>query len=115
MDTTNGTSDMVQKYSAPARVYKYQFELVMAVICCSLMPIFLLIVLIVAFTLQAYECRFPICDMIPILVDTEIIREEEAADGTLHMVERRCKVKVDAPYLMRKVIAALDVFIECLF
>ena len=46
---------MVQKYQSPVRVYKYPFELLMA----------------------AYERRFPTCDMIPIILDTEIIEESE--------------------------------------
>ena len=46
---------MVQKYQSPVRVYKYPFELLMA----------------------AYERRFSTCDMIPIILDTEIIEESE--------------------------------------
>ena len=42
---------MVQKYQSPVRVYKYPFELLM----------------------MAYELRFPTCDMIPIIKETEII------------------------------------------
>ena len=42
---------MVQKYQSPVRVYRYPFELLM----------------------QAYEMRFPTCDMIPIIRETEII------------------------------------------
>ena len=42
---------MVQKYQSPVRVYKYPFELLMT----------------------AYEMRFPTCDMIPIIKETEII------------------------------------------
>ena len=44
---------MVQKYQSPVRVYKYPFELVMA----------------------AYERRFPTCEMIPIILETEILEE----------------------------------------
>ncbi len=44
---------MVQKYQSPVRVYKYPFELLM----------------------MAYEMRFPTCDMIPIIKETEIIGE----------------------------------------
>ena len=45
---------MVQKYQSPIRIYKKPFELVM----------------------KAYELRFPTCDMIPIVKETEIIEEE---------------------------------------
>ncbi len=43
----------MQKYQSPVRVYKYPFELLM----------------------MAYELRFPTCDMIPIIKETEIIGE----------------------------------------
>lgn len=72
---------MVQKYKSPIRAYKYPFELVMA----------------------AYERRFPTCDMIPVLVSTDIIKEEISDDESLHIIERRCKLNVDAPYLLKKV------------
>ena len=45
---------MVQKYQSPVRVYKKPFELVM----------------------RAYEMRFPTCEEIPIVLETEIIEEE---------------------------------------
>ena len=73
---------MVQKYQSPVRVYKHPFELVM----------------------RAYELRFPTCDMIPIVRETEIL--EEVVDDTtgVHMIDRRAKLNVDAPYLLKKVI-----------
>ena len=51
--------------------------------------------------------RFPRCDMIPIMADTEIIDENIADDESEHMVSRRCKLHVEAPYLLKKV-RALD-------
>jgi hypothetical protein len=45
---------MVQQYQSPVRVYKNPFELVM----------------------MAYEMRFPTCEQIPIVKETEIIEEE---------------------------------------
>jgi hypothetical protein len=45
---------MVQKYQSPVRVYKYPFELLM----------------------MAYELRFPTCDMIPIIKETEVLGKE---------------------------------------
>ena len=62
---------MVQKYQSPVRVYKYPFELVM----------------------RAYEMRFPTCDMIPIVRETEIL-EEVVDDVTgIHLIDRRAKVR----------------------
>ncbi|XP_043195394.1 SEC14-like protein 1 isoform X2 [Amphibalanus amphitrite] len=72
---------MVQKYTSPIRVYKYPFELVM----------------------EAYERRFPTCDMIPILANTEKVVEEKSEDGAEHVVERKCSLHVDVPYLLKKI------------
>ncbi|CAB3374888.1 Hypothetical predicted protein [Cloeon dipterum] len=73
---------MVQKYHSPLRVYKYPFELVMA----------------------AYERRFPSCPLIPIFVSCEIVRDETSSDGSETVIERRCKLNVDVPYLLKKII-----------
>ncbi|KAF4524801.1 hypothetical protein B566_EDAN010176 [Ephemera danica] len=73
---------MVQKYQSPVRVYKYPFELVMA----------------------AYERRFPTCPLIPVFVGCDVVKEETSEDGTEHVIERRCKLNVDAPYLLKKII-----------
>ncbi|XP_073915099.1 SEC14-like protein 5 [Castor canadensis] len=71
---------MVQKYQSPVRVYKYPFELVML----------------------AYEKRFPTCPLIPVFLGSEVLRESRSADGAQHVVERRCRLHVDAPRLLRK-------------
>jgi len=71
---------MVQKYQSPVRVYKYPFELLM----------------------RAYELRFPTCDMIPIIKETEIIEEDLSPDEAVHMIDRRAKLNVEAPYLLKK-------------
>ncbi|XP_023369589.1 SEC14-like protein 5 [Otolemur garnettii] len=72
---------MVQKYQSPVRVYKYPFELVMA----------------------AYEKRFPTCPQIPVFLGSEVLRESHSADGAVHVVERSCRLRVDAPRLLRKI------------
>ncbi|XP_047388696.1 SEC14-like protein 5 isoform X2 [Sciurus carolinensis] len=72
---------MVQKYQSPVRVYKYPFELVMA----------------------AYEKRFPTCPQIPVFLGSEVLGESRSADGAVHVVERSCRLRVDAPRLLRKV------------
>ncbi|XP_046579039.1 SEC14-like protein 1 [Haliotis rubra] len=73
---------MVQKYNSPVRVYKYPFELVMA----------------------AYEKRFPTCKMIPVFLGSDILNEFRSEDGSEHVVERRCRLNVDAPYLLKKIV-----------
>lgn len=71
---------MVQKYQSPVRIYRYPFEMVMS----------------------AYELRFPTCPMIPIIKETEIIEEDLSEDGAVCMKDRRAKLNVDAPYLLKK-------------
>uniref|UniRef100_A0A1I7WWZ2 PRELI/MSF1 domain-containing protein n=1 Tax=Heterorhabditis bacteriophora TaxID=37862 RepID=A0A1I7WWZ2_HETBA len=80
-------STMVQTYQSPVRVYKHPFEIVMA----------------------AYEKRFPTCPQIPIFVGSEVIYEYNSPDGAEWVIERRCQLNVDAPYLVKKVsIAGVD-------
>ncbi|XP_067860304.1 SEC14-like protein 1 [Heptranchias perlo] len=76
---------MVQKYQSPVRVYKHPFELVMT----------------------AYERRFPTCPLIPMFVGSDITSEYKSEDETVHILERRCKLDVDAPRLLKK-IAGVD-------
>ncbi|XP_023712483.2 protein real-time [Cryptotermes secundus] len=73
---------MVQKYQSPVRVYKYPFELVMA----------------------AYERRFPTCPQIPVFVGCEVLSDTNSPDGSQRVTERRCKLNVEAPYLLKKII-----------
>lgn len=92
---------MVQTYQSPVRVYKYPFEVVMAVnfhLNFDVCPTKFILVL------QAYEKRFPTCPMIPIFVGSETLSEFKSDDGAEHVVERKCKLNVDAPYLLKKVI-----------
>lgn len=76
---------MVQKYKSQIWVYKYPFELVMA----------------------AYERRFPSCELLPVFVGSDILREEISPDKSIHIVERRCKINVDAPFILKK-LAGVD-------
>uniref|UniRef100_A0A8B9G891 SEC14 like lipid binding 5 n=1 Tax=Amazona collaria TaxID=241587 RepID=A0A8B9G891_9PSIT len=79
---------MVQKYQSPVRVYKYPFELVMA----------------------AYEKRFPTCPEIPVFLGSEILHESRSDDGAIHIIERSCKLNVDAPRLLKKIAGVEYVF-----
>ncbi|KAM8961413.1 SEC14-like protein 5 isoform 2-T2 [Pelodytes ibericus] len=79
---------MVQKYQSPVRVYKYPFELVMA----------------------AYERRFPTCPLIPVFLGSDILQESKSEDGSVHVVERSCKLNVDAPRLLKKIAGVEFVF-----
>lgn len=76
---------MVQKYKSQVWVYKYPFELVMA----------------------AYERRFPSCELLPVFVGSDILKEEISPDKSIHVVERRCKINVDAPFILKK-LAGVD-------
>uniref|UniRef100_A0A2R9AU40 SEC14 like lipid binding 1 n=1 Tax=Pan paniscus TaxID=9597 RepID=A0A2R9AU40_PANPA len=76
---------MVQKYQSPVRVYKYPFKLIMA----------------------AYERRFPTCPLIPTFMGSDTVNEFKSEDGAVHVIERRCKLDVDAPRLLKK-IAGVD-------
>lgn len=79
---------MVQKYQSPIRIYKYPFELVMA----------------------AYEKRFPTCKMIPVFLGSDTIYEFNSEDGAEHIIERRCRLNVEAPYILKKIIGVDVVF-----
>ncbi|XP_051877171.1 SEC14-like protein 5 [Pristis pectinata] len=79
---------MVQKYQSPVRVYKYTFELVMA----------------------AYEKRFPTCPLIPVFLGSEKLSEHQSEDGSLHIVERSCKLNVEAPRLLKKIAGVEHVY-----
>lgn len=41
--------------------------------------------------------------MIPVFEGSDIISEERSEDGAEVIVVRRCKLNVDAPYLLKKV------------
>ncbi|XP_046605999.1 protein real-time [Neodiprion virginianus] len=73
---------MVQHYQSPVRVYKHPFALVML----------------------AYERRFPTCPQIPVFVGCEVTMDEESNGGAIRKTERRCKLNVEAPYILKKII-----------
>ncbi|XP_050390161.1 SEC14-like protein 5 [Patella vulgata] len=79
---------MVQKYQSPVRVYKYPFEIVMA----------------------AYQKRFPTCKMIPVFLGSEILSEYHSEDGAEETIERKCRLNVDAPYLLKKIVG-----VDCVY
>uniref|UniRef100_A0A8C7QWS2 SEC14 like lipid binding 1 n=1 Tax=Oncorhynchus mykiss TaxID=8022 RepID=A0A8C7QWS2_ONCMY len=56
---------------------------------------------------HAYERRFPTCHLIPMFVDSEVLEETESEDGSIHQIQRRCKLDVDAPRLLKR-IAGVD-------
>ncbi|KAL2086946.1 hypothetical protein ACEWY4_018005 [Coilia grayii] len=55
----------------------------------------------------AYERRFPTCPLIPMFVGSDVMSEEQSEDGCTHNIERRCKLDVDAPRLLKR-IAGVD-------
>ena len=52
---------------------------------------------------QAYVKRFPRTDRIPVMADSEIIEEEKSEDGLVIRTKRRCKIVVEAPYILKRV------------
>lgn len=42
--------------------------------------------------------------MIPVFLGSEILSEYKSEDGAVHTIERKCKLDVDAPYLLKKVL-----------
>ncbi|XP_019515790.1 PREDICTED: SEC14-like protein 5 [Hipposideros armiger] len=54
-------------------------------------------------TPQAYEKRFPTCPLIPVFLGSEVLRESRSADGAVHVVERSCRLRVEAPRLLWKI------------
>ncbi|MCP9266135.1 SEC14-like protein 1 [Dirofilaria immitis] len=49
---------------------------------------------------QAYEKRFPTCPQIPIFVGSEVTYEYHSEDGAEEVIERKCQLNIDAPYLI---------------
>lgn len=47
--------------------------------------------------------RFPTCPQIPIFVGSEITYEYHSEDGAEEVIERKCQLNVDAPYVVKKV------------
>nr|CAD7405920.1 unnamed protein product [Timema poppensis] len=54
--------------------------------------------------ISAYERRFPTCPQIPVFVGCEVVSESTSPDGAVTKTERRCKLVVEAPYLIKKII-----------
>ncbi|VDP15481.1 unnamed protein product [Soboliphyme baturini] len=44
--------------------------------------------------------------MIPVFIGCDIVREETSRDGAVHVIERKCKISVEVPYLLKKMIGA---------
>ncbi|GMR58497.1 hypothetical protein PMAYCL1PPCAC_28692, partial [Pristionchus mayeri] len=65
---------MVHTRNPAVITYEYPFEVVMA----------------------AYEKRFPSCPEIPIVVGCEIVNEFKSKDGSVHVVERMCRLNIVA-------------------
>lgn len=69
-------------------------------------------VLIERCLLQAYERRFPTCKLIPVVLACEITSDTTSPDETVRVTERRCKLNVDAPFLIKKVSFFHDITIN---
>lgn len=55
------------------------------------------------FNFKAYERRFPTCRLLPVFLGSDILSEFKSEDGAIRIVERRCRLNVDAPYILKKV------------
>ncbi|KAL1450539.1 hypothetical protein WDU94_002890, partial [Cyamophila willieti] len=53
---------------------------------------------------QAYERRFPTTPLIPLLVGCEVLSDVTSEDASERITERRFKLIVEAPYLIKKII-----------
>lgn len=53
--------------------------------------------------MAAYERRFPTCPMIPIFLGSDITEEEKSDDGAIHIITRRCRLNLDAPYILKRI------------
>lgn len=71
--------------------------------CFCLSPLRKEVLLSLSLCPQAYEKRFPTCPLIPVFLGSEILGEWRSVDGAVHTVERSCRLRVDAPRLLRKV------------
>ncbi|KAB7498783.1 SEC14-like protein 5, partial [Armadillidium nasatum] len=60
--------------------------------------------------IQAYVRRFPTCDMIPIMAGADILTEETSEDGSVEVTSRKCKLNVEAPYLLKKIMGVEFVY-----
>lgn len=56
--------------------------------------------------IKAYVRRFPSCHLVPVFVDSEVLSERHSEDGATVVTERRCKVEVDAPRLLKRVLTS---------
>lgn len=52
---------------------------------------------------QAYERRFPRCPQIPVVLDCEVTEDSVSEDGSQRTTKRKCKLNVEAPYILKKV------------
>ena len=65
--------------------------------------------------MKAYEKRFPTCPMIPAFLGSETVHEFKSEDGAIHVIERKCKLSVDAPYLVKKVCQIISLIFKFIF
>lgn len=49
--------------------------------------------------------RFPKCPLIPVFVDSEVVGENHSDDGAVSVTERRCVIDIEAPRLLKRVLA----------
>uniref|UniRef100_A0AC35U640 CRAL-TRIO domain-containing protein n=1 Tax=Rhabditophanes sp. KR3021 TaxID=114890 RepID=A0AC35U640_9BILA len=60
--------------------------------------------------MAAYEKRFPTCPQIPIFVGCEVVFEEESEDKSIHVIDRKCQINFEIPYLVRKIAGISEIY-----
>lgn len=53
--------------------------------------------------MAACERRFPACPLILMFVDSDTVNEFKSEDGAIYVIERCCKLDVDAPRLLQNI------------
>jgi len=49
--------------------------------------------------------------MIPVFLGSDILVEQSLENGAIHIIERRCRLAIDAPYLLKKVVISFFLYL----
>ena len=51
--------------------------------------------------------------MIPVFLGSDTLSEFNSDDGAVHVIERKCRLAIDAPYLLKKVLVLCVLLLFC--